>query len=156
MVKLGSASTLLYSFCLDLDCIGLVSYLFAGRVLASKTFLTLRIYAVCPLVDSIFIVKKKEGILGANPSFIRALMVRVDDDTNYEQQISFYKKSYPFRMQSTVLTTEYVCDTCCIRLVLGHESIGEVIDTPEDSGLEPECNSGLTGGHKDFECVKQT
>jgi hypothetical protein len=36
-------------FCLDLDCIGLVSYLFAGRVLASKTFLTLRIYAIYPL-----------------------------------------------------------------------------------------------------------
>ena len=33
---------------------------------------------------------------GANPSFIRALKDRVDDeDTNYEQQISFYKKNYP-------------------------------------------------------------
>jgi hypothetical protein len=32
---------------------------------------------------------------GANPSFIRALKERVDEDSNYEQQISFYKKSYP-------------------------------------------------------------
>ncbi|MGH9912886.1 MAG: hypothetical protein ACRD8Z_01420 [Nitrososphaeraceae archaeon] len=32
---------------------------------------------------------------GANPSFIRALKERVDEDTNYEQQISFYTKSYP-------------------------------------------------------------
>ena len=32
---------------------------------------------------------------GANPSFIRALKDRVDEDTNYEQQISFYKKNYP-------------------------------------------------------------
>jgi hypothetical protein len=32
---------------------------------------------------------------GANPSFIRALKDRVDEDTNYEQQISFLKKSYP-------------------------------------------------------------
>jgi hypothetical protein len=31
----------------------------------------------------------------ANPSFIRALTERVDEDSNYEQQISFYKKSYP-------------------------------------------------------------
>ena len=30
---------------------------------------------------------------GANPSFIRALKGRVDEDTNYEQQISFY--TYP-------------------------------------------------------------
>jgi hypothetical protein len=29
---------------------------------------------------------------GANPSFIRALKDRVDEDTNYEQQIAFYKK----------------------------------------------------------------
>jgi len=33
---------------------------------------------------------------GANPSFIRALKDRADDeDTNYEQQISLYKKNYP-------------------------------------------------------------
>lgn len=32
---------------------------------------------------------------GANPSFIRALKERVDEDTNYEQQISFYTKSCP-------------------------------------------------------------
>ena len=32
---------------------------------------------------------------GANPSFIRALKDRVDEDTNYEQQILFYKKAYP-------------------------------------------------------------
>ena len=32
---------------------------------------------------------------GANPSFIRALKHRVDEDTNYEQQISFFKKQYP-------------------------------------------------------------
>ena len=33
---------------------------------------------------------------GVNPSFIRALKDTVDDeDTNYEQQISFYKKNYP-------------------------------------------------------------
>jgi hypothetical protein len=31
---------------------------------------------------------------GANPSFIRALKDMVDEDTNYEQQILFYKKSY--------------------------------------------------------------
>jgi hypothetical protein len=32
---------------------------------------------------------------GANPSFIRALKERVDEDSKSEQQISFYKKSYP-------------------------------------------------------------
>jgi hypothetical protein len=32
---------------------------------------------------------------GANPSFIRALKERLDEDTNYEQQISFYKHNYP-------------------------------------------------------------
>ena len=32
---------------------------------------------------------------GANPSFIRALKDKVDEDTNYEQQISYYKKNYP-------------------------------------------------------------
>ena len=32
---------------------------------------------------------------GANPSFIRALKDRVDEDTNYEQQTSYYKKAYP-------------------------------------------------------------
>ena len=32
---------------------------------------------------------------GANPSFIRELKDRVDEDTNYEKQISFYKKNYP-------------------------------------------------------------
>lgn len=32
---------------------------------------------------------------GANPSFIRALKDRVDEDTDYEQQISYYKKNYP-------------------------------------------------------------
>jgi hypothetical protein len=32
---------------------------------------------------------------GANPSFIRTLKDRADEDTNYEQQISYYKKSYP-------------------------------------------------------------
>ena len=31
---------------------------------------------------------------GANPSFIRVLKDRVDEITNYKQQISFYKKSY--------------------------------------------------------------
>ena len=34
-------------------------------------------------------------MVGANPSFIRALKDRrVDEDTNYEQQISFYKKTF--------------------------------------------------------------
>ena len=32
---------------------------------------------------------------GANPSFIRALKEAVDEDVNYEQTISFLKKSYP-------------------------------------------------------------
>jgi hypothetical protein len=32
---------------------------------------------------------------GANPSFIRALKDRVDEDVNYEHQIAYYKKSYP-------------------------------------------------------------
>ena len=32
---------------------------------------------------------------GADPSFIWALKDRVDEDTNYEQQFSFFKKSYP-------------------------------------------------------------
>ena len=32
---------------------------------------------------------------GANPSFIKALKEREDEDSNYEQQISFYKKNYP-------------------------------------------------------------
>ena len=29
-----------------------------------------------------------------DPSFIRALKDRVDEDTDYEQQILYYKKSY--------------------------------------------------------------
>jgi hypothetical protein len=32
---------------------------------------------------------------GANPSFIRALKEAVDENSNYEQQIAFLKKSYP-------------------------------------------------------------
>jgi hypothetical protein len=32
---------------------------------------------------------------GANPSFIRALKDKVDEDTNYEHQIAYYKKAYP-------------------------------------------------------------
>ena len=32
---------------------------------------------------------------GTNPSFIRALKDRVDEDTNYEQQVSYYKKAFP-------------------------------------------------------------
>jgi hypothetical protein len=32
---------------------------------------------------------------GANPSFIRALKERVDEDPDFEKQIAFYKKSYP-------------------------------------------------------------
>jgi hypothetical protein len=32
---------------------------------------------------------------GANPSFIRALKDRVDEDPAYERQIDYYKKSYP-------------------------------------------------------------
>ena len=32
---------------------------------------------------------------GANPSSITELKDKVDEDTNYEEQISFYKKSYP-------------------------------------------------------------
>lgn len=32
---------------------------------------------------------------GANPSFIRTLKDRVDEDTNFEQQVSYYKKTYP-------------------------------------------------------------
>jgi hypothetical protein len=31
----------------------------------------------------------------ANPSFIRALKDKVDEDTNYEHQISFFRKNYP-------------------------------------------------------------
>jgi hypothetical protein len=32
---------------------------------------------------------------GANPSFIRALKERLDENTNYEQLISYLKKQYP-------------------------------------------------------------
>jgi hypothetical protein len=32
---------------------------------------------------------------GANPSFIHALKDRVDEDPEYDKQISFYKKNYP-------------------------------------------------------------
>jgi len=32
---------------------------------------------------------------GANPSFTKTLKDRVDKDTNYEQQISYFRKSYP-------------------------------------------------------------
>ena len=32
---------------------------------------------------------------GANPSSITELKDKVDEDTNYEEQISFYKKSFP-------------------------------------------------------------
>ena len=31
----------------------------------------------------------------ANPSFIRALKDKVDEDTNYEQQIAFFRKQFP-------------------------------------------------------------
>ena len=31
----------------------------------------------------------------ANPSFIRALKDKVDEDTNYEHQLSFFRKNYP-------------------------------------------------------------
>jgi hypothetical protein len=31
----------------------------------------------------------------ANPSFIRALKEKVDEDSNYEKLIAYYKKSYP-------------------------------------------------------------
>lgn len=34
-------------------------------------------------------------IFGDNPSFNRTLKDRVDEDTNYEQQVSYYKKAYP-------------------------------------------------------------
>ena len=30
-----------------------------------------------------------------DPSFIRALKDRVDEDTDYEQQMDYYKKNYP-------------------------------------------------------------
>lgn len=32
---------------------------------------------------------------GANPSFIKTLKDRVDKDTNCQQQISYFRKSYP-------------------------------------------------------------
>lgn len=32
---------------------------------------------------------------GANPSFIRALKDKVDKDTNYDQQILFFKRQFP-------------------------------------------------------------
>ena len=32
---------------------------------------------------------------GANPSFIRALKERVEEDPNYEQQITYFKHNYP-------------------------------------------------------------
>ena len=32
---------------------------------------------------------------GANPSFIAALKDRVDEDTEYDKQIAFYKHNYP-------------------------------------------------------------
>jgi hypothetical protein len=49
---------------------------------------------------------------GANPSFIRALKDRIDEDVDYEQHISFYKINYPsvYDLQF-FLTTEYVCDS---------------------------------------------
>ncbi len=33
---------------------------------------------------------------GANPSFIRALKDRGDEDPEYDKQIAFYKHNYPF------------------------------------------------------------
>lgn len=32
---------------------------------------------------------------GANPSFILLLKERLDEDTNYEQLVSYLEKSYP-------------------------------------------------------------
>ena len=32
---------------------------------------------------------------GANPSFIKALKDRVDEDPEYDKPIAFYKKNYP-------------------------------------------------------------
>lgn len=41
------------------------------------------------------LVHSSSGFKWANPSFIRTLKDRVDEDTNYEQQVSYYKKAYP-------------------------------------------------------------
>jgi hypothetical protein len=43
---------------------------------------------------------KREGrnrifVDGTNPSFIRSLKERVDEDTDYEQRIAFFKRNYP-------------------------------------------------------------
>ena len=45
---------------------------------------------------------------GANPSFIRALKEKVDEDTNYEHQIAYYKKSYPSIYDLQFLQTKHV------------------------------------------------
>jgi hypothetical protein len=40
-------------------------------------------------------VEAESFVDGANSSFIHALKDRVDEDVNYDKQISFYKKQYP-------------------------------------------------------------
>ena len=47
------------------------------------------------------------------PPFIRALKDGVDEDTDYEQQISFYKK-LSFSLRHKVSAAEYVCNSSVI------------------------------------------
>lgn len=46
---------------------------------------------------------------GASPSFLRSLKERVDEDTNYEQQIAFYKHNYP-----SVYNLQFLQRTCLL------------------------------------------
>ena len=48
---------------------------------------------------------------GANPSFIRAWKDRIDEDADYEQQISFYKKNYPSVYDLQFLQQNMLCDS---------------------------------------------
>ena len=45
--------------------------------------------------DIIFDGRSRVFVDGANPSFIRSLKERLDEDTNYEHLISYLKKQYP-------------------------------------------------------------
>jgi hypothetical protein len=50
---------------------------------------------------------------GANPSFIRALKDRVDEDTDYEQQIAYYKRNYP-SVYDLEFLQQNMCDSCIL------------------------------------------
>ena len=51
---------------------------------------------------------------GANPSFIRALKGRVDEDTQLRETDIILQEKLSIIIRSAVLTTEHVCDSCTV------------------------------------------